>query len=239
MKKQNHTQLSKYGILIGLLILVGGVMYGMQSGFWATIMSAQSRETSSSVRDGLLHNLPCTVPCWQGITPGVTTKDEAITILQNSTFIPADTLQSGEKSESRGGAHWKWRTEDSFWTESRVEWCDEIVCEIALHADSAITVDEVMARFGVPDKVSIIDIGIPENPEWGFSFYYPRHGLEVLVHVSGGLDAVLEPSENIFGVYLFPPMTIEERIVFSGLSIETQDLRDWNGYGNIIDKYVK
>jgi len=167
--------------------------------------------------------------------PGVTTSSEALQILQNSSLVANASIRSSNPLDDSGGANWKWRLGGSQ-LEARLWWRDGIIREVILPT-SSISVDEIINRYGFPEKVIAIPIGIPENWEWGVTFYYSTKGFQVQINGLFGFNALLKSSATVSFITLFESSTVEERISFEGYHITDLNLQDWKGYGSIPDLY--
>jgi hypothetical protein len=184
----------------------------------------------------LLGASSCSLPCWQGITPGITTSNDALQILQKSTLIAKKSVTSSNPQDDFGGATWKWRTEDSQ-LDARLWWRDGVIREVILPTSDIVT-DEIINRFGVPEMVYVIPIGTPEDWEWGVTLYYPANGFQVQINGLFGLGASLKPSDMVTFITLFEPSTINERILFEGFDYAGLNPQlDWKGYGSISELY--
>jgi hypothetical protein len=70
--------------------------------------------------------------------------------------------------------------------------------------------------------------------------YYTERGFEIEINrqSSGFGDEIqLMPADPIDWVWLFKPTTIKDRSLSLGLGFHESDLRDWKGYGNLLDLY--
>jgi len=191
---------------------------------------------SLGLKDSLLGASSCLLPCWQGITPGITTSNDALQILQKSTLIAKKSVTSSNPQDDFGGATWKWRTEDSQ-LDARLWWRDGAIREVILPT-SDISIDEIIKKFGIPEKIHVIPIGTPEDWEWGVTLYYPANGFQVQINGLFGLGAFLKPSDKVTFITLFEPSTIKERITFEGFDFAgLNPFLDWKGYGSISELY--
>lgn len=211
----------------------------------AGIQLSPSPQTFSSpsitLKDSLLGDSLCSMPCWLEITPGITPSDQALRILQETNLISPDSLVSGELEPGSGDAYWRWnKGAQANWVKPFIRWRNGIVDEIALFPDSPISVDEMFAKLGYPEKVGLIDVGTPENPGgYIVTLYYPTKGYELDVLIEEYDDPVLRPADDIYAIRLFEPMTLEKRIEFLGFNEDyILYLEDWKGYGPILELYV-
>jgi hypothetical protein len=184
----------------------------------------------------------CSWPCWQGITPGVTTSSDALQLLQVSPVVSKSTVQSEERRPGIGTARWHWGI-GSILFDCSMEWKDGIVSGISLTAFSKFSIEEMISRFGPPEKVSVIDCEMtPEQPrEWCADFYYVKRGFEIRLKWKPEYadDVQLSPSDPIQSVFLSEPSTIEDWLSYLGSGRAPIDLRDWKGYGNLLELYLR
>lgn len=189
----------------------------------------------------LLTDVPCAAPCWQGITPGVTSRSQAMAVLQESPYILQDTLREAG-TEERGGVTWEWRTPGRRLQPS-ISWRNGIVQEITLGLTYDLTVEEILNKYGPPEALSAGLGGIPEHWYWIIDLYYPQRGLQFKAYTRE-YSALFEPSTEVGGVLLFVPMSLEERVtaVFNDPAIASQvidTIRPWQGYGDLFEIYYE
>ena len=127
----------------------------------------------------------CPMPCWQGIRPGITDVDTAISLLSISPFV-----------DTRFMSVYRW-TDVGAW---RVEWSDptfsaayrrgsltvdgDIVQRVELTPSPAwrLTAGEIAAQLGMPAQVVAQNASLTAVGGRGSAvvFYYPEAGLEVM-----------------------------------------------------------
>jgi hypothetical protein len=191
----------------------------------------------------LLTGLPCDTPCWQNITPGITTHTQALAILENSPYILGGSIkQSG--TQEQGGCLWEWRLPGRR-QQPGLTWKNEVVNEISLGLTYQISVEQVVSKYGLPEALDITQGGVPEHPYWIIFLFYPKIGLQVTAYTSEGNDS-LEPSTNVGTVEFYTPTTLQNRIRdIYGISPEANKLvsninelmRPWRGYGPLFKVY--
>lgn len=188
-------------------------------------------------------NASCSWPCWQGITPGVTTSSEALQRLNNSSLVLKNTIQAEEPKTGFGKVEWHWKIGDKQpILGGDIEWRDGFVWKIALTAYYIISLGEMINKFGPPEKVEVINCTeIVEGPQyWCATLYYARNGFEIHVNWNRNENGMqIMPSDPIDFVLLFKPSTIEEWLSSWGFDPQNHDLRDWKGYGNFYNLYVR
>jgi hypothetical protein len=57
-----------------------------------------------------LQGIPCRPPCWEGVTPGKTSPEEAVNILKQSPLIGTVELSAVTKGDKNGFVSWNWKT---------------------------------------------------------------------------------------------------------------------------------
>lgn len=188
----------------------------------------------------------CSWPCWQGITPGVTTSNDALQLIQNSSLVSQSTVQTESSKKGFGTAHWEWKIGDEqppMWGD--MEGQDGIVRTIELGAYPTFSIGEVINKFGSPDKIDVIDCtDFPEQKYRYFcgTMYYTKRGFNINItwEVSwNDNDKEITPYDPISFVVLLQPSTIEEWVAYYGGDPQTLNLQDWKGYGNLYELYYR
>lgn len=172
------------------------------------------------VRDSVLEDSPCDVPCWQGIKIGdkLATDDvkRMLSSLPNVNSIwqpiPADVAW-----------HWRWAKHigpNSIYLDLGV------VTSISLYFDSDVTVAEIIAKYGEPTAVRISEALLPEEPYALLTMIYPTRGIRFIVEVSPRNAPDLTPTTTVAEVHYSAPQSME-----GWRAVEYQnDLQPWPGY---------
>ncbi len=185
---------------------------------------------------------PCAAPCWQWIIPGKTTSAEAWHILSELEFVNHDHYPFRGKGGEKGVEWIAWRTlagGDSAKLGSYYAY-DGVVTQIEVPLDFELTLQEVLDKYGAPDKLLAYQVG-SDILNTSIHFYYPQQGL---IFVSWA-DPV-PPSDSfalnsvtpITLVYYFLPTSMDS--LFDDLPQYARRLRfgeeyllDWLGLGPI------
>jgi len=155
-------------------------------GFIIFIISAcgpepQLRSDKLLQETGFISGEPCAAPCWRGITPGETTWNDAIAIIQDDPTL--DKLQTRADGDQIGAA----------WAQSGGDGCcqmfteenGEIVSFIVLQIAPTITLGEVLAVHGEPryligeaitDKQGLMTLFYPDVPMLIYAFVAGEEG---------------------------------------------------------------
>lgn len=194
-----------------------------------------------TISESIFGNDFCSIPCWEGITPGLTTKDQALSILRTSNLIKEGSVKSRDISADPGGVSWDWEgSVMSGQDYPYLSWHEGIVDNICIYP-AYRTVDEFINRFGPPEKVEVQEeLAVPdlELPYYMW-LYYPQRGFELLIiDIPNDAEAQLRPSDFIATIVLHPPSTFEEYMSSFGFDASSLNFPNWNGYGNFHDLYL-
>ncbi len=162
----------------------------------------------------------CELPCWRGITPGVTEWPVAITILEDDPNLNDPQVQNLEDGQPAVGALWKMIDGDD---------CCQMVSEdgqtvsfIVLQLAPTHTLGELIEARGEPVYV----IGSPGVEDQALiNLLYPESGLIVGVFVAGEQNGALSATSEIVVAYLLTPDRMD-------LIVNTSNLYAWKGYGS-------
>jgi hypothetical protein len=187
----------------------------------------------------------CPWPCWQGITPGITTSSEALQSIKHSPMVEAKSIKVEGSTTGSGRADWHWKMSDQQpEAAGNMEWKNGIIRSVGLGGYPSISIGQIIQRLGPPEKIDVIDCTeVVEGPQWFCgALYYAARGIDV--HISwersrDGSAVPIMPDDPIDFVELFEPSTIEQWILSSGLNPQTHDLRDWKGYGDLLELYFR
>jgi hypothetical protein len=189
-----------------------------------------------SPRPDIFENPVCEAPCWENITPGITTKTEALALLSNNEAVdqPAyDTNQSFGKfdDEIRFSLYGK-RLHGS------ILLIDDRVSTIILGQRVNIPFKRAIELFGEPESILIIRSGeiyaaLLLNPEKGIAYSY----------FLADRASQIQSEDVVTTVFFFSPKDYQS-ILDSGIltyhqmsAEKTLDgLKPWEGFGDI-DKY--
>lgn len=172
----------------------------------------------------------CQPPCWQNITPGVTTKDQAVAILES---MPDTTI----RSNGEDGVDWRFGS-----TPNRGGWLyaeNGIVSTVVLSTvDSELTLQNVIDAYGVPGYV------VPEDCRYGMCdtvLVYPKIGLWLNVFIENkgwendSIQIEVLPDTIINRAHFAKPGIEYFKDSYLSPVVEVPVL-EWNGYGSYPSK---
>lgn len=141
--------------------------------------------TSTDWERRWLKNIPCRLPCWEGITPGITKADEALKVFQNNFLIKEPTLSSisyfGENY-----LLWKWSapkrdySDGGFAAYKVNDPTKTIVAIIPKYDPVRFSYKEIVTVFGEPSHVLATARPCSDVcPQYYFNLVYLNQGLKV------------------------------------------------------------
>ena len=192
----------------------------------------------------LLTGEPCEPPCWQGLTPGVSTEEEVNHFLRSSELVDQSSIFRGDMTRGRGevvGTTTQWWSTANMSSLPRQFGNDCVIMQgvvqhLTIWVDSEVTVRDLLERYGAPDKFTAWREGV-ERSYVKVSLFYPRDGFEAILIIPH-YDVQLRPESQIVRVwYSRSASQIDEYLRLCremGYPCAVEDtLQDWHGYGPI------
>ncbi len=118
-----------------------------------SVSSAAS--TNATLDDhGWLVKQPCAAPCWEGITPGVTTAEDAQKLLQQNASFSDVKFYIPKVSQENSGITWNWRgTNDDGEADFDGSSVTHVITTIRTSLPDPVTLGDVTAAYGYPNYV--------------------------------------------------------------------------------------
>lgn len=192
----------------------------------------------------VLRDTSCDPPCWYGIIPGKSAKDDVKLLLQKIPDVDPNSIE--DTAITTGGIydHIKWRSDSGDGDFSGVIYFrDGIVASIGIGPKKgAINLEDAIEKFGEPEfTYAYKETG--EIDRMVIFLLYPTNGY-MLLYNSGqfrsGSDSI-EPTHSIEYVDYMDPKLFYELVTshpFIGISQDLATLqlnmRPWEGYGDIL-----
>ena len=207
---------------IGIILLLTGLLSACQT---ATAPAPTATPTPSPWIDVILNDPDCAPPCWNGITPGVTTMDEAWAIMQAEPGLIDLVYYGGETSSAN--IDWAFSNADGLGSIYSSKTDYSTVYEICFYPTSSyflFYLEEAIEYWGDPDFLYLrMGRGI------GFfdaNLYYPESGID-LVSIYGRDPWYSErvevlPDNGISSLCFSRPFPRDE---------DNSQWLDWEGYG--------
>ena len=240
--------------IIGLTIAITGVVVGIVScdamGYtsgvptrlpWPSPMPTFPPYTPEPtiVNRGLAEGFPCKPPCWEGLTPGISTEQDV-----------RQTLQQLQDNGQIPGFNCSQRACQS--STVMIFWDGGIVTSISGGVEFDFTAQQLIDLIGPPVAVYSVagsgcDMCLPytEGATHTVSlgdvpayFFYPRLGAWFGLYVAGAEAGCMCPAMQVVGFEYLPPMTLEQLLDYMIGStvpalrgVEESDLVEWYGFG--------
>jgi hypothetical protein len=191
----------------------------------------------------LLTGEPCEPPCWQGLTPGVSTEEEVNDFLRSSELVDQASIFRGEVTRDRGevvGTTIQWWSTANMSNVPRQFGNDCLITEgllqdLIIWLDSEVTLEDLLERYGAPVKFTAWMEGV-ESRYVKVTLLYPRYGFEATLIIRQG-EVELRPDSEIVRVWYFRSASqLDEylRLCREIGNLWSEDtLQDWHGYGPI------
>jgi len=192
----------------------------------------------------LLTGEPCAPPCWQGLTPAVSTEEEVQEFLRSSELVDQSCIFRGQVTRGSGEVvgttiQW-WSTANmsnvprQFGNDCTIE--DGLLQHMTIWLDCEVTLEDLLERYGAPDKFTAWREGV-ERSYVKVSLFYPRDGFEAILIIPHD-DVQLRPESQIVRVwYSRSASQMEEYLRLCremGYPCAVEDtLQEWHGCGPI------
>lgn len=149
----------------------------IQAIFFAFLIAFQPNQDTERPLSTVFDNLVCEPPCWNNITPGQTTYEEAYNLLTKKAVVDGQIKR------------WEYNIVFYYYPESSTKPFDETKDEVSFRFDedrilqeiyfgtsgSRISLSYALSRLGEPDYA----IRKPYGERWMNVLYYPELGIEV------------------------------------------------------------
>jgi len=184
--------------------------------------------SSKSSMETILANNSCTAPCWQGIIPGETKREEVIDLLENIPCVEKASIREADNPFGNydGAFYWNFLNQEKGIIYTR----NGIVASIGLNELKKVSLEELIAEYGNPQTV-IIGIGMGDNLYLsGVEFIYPGNEVkfQYLTHVNKERIITIAPTDFIDSVVFADQQFIEEGV--QGEMNTGASLFEWQGY---------
>jgi hypothetical protein len=164
----------------------------------------------------LITDSDCSAPCWRGITPGETSWNDALTILEDDATLENVNVQEDDQSPAK---------QADFQQKGGASCCvvntndGEVVNVIFLRVAPTVTMGELLEAQGDPTYL----VGSQYTDDQAvMNLIYPDKSLVAYAFVPGTSGALSDSSE-IVGILYLTPSDMD-------LLVKTSSLHAWDGY---------
>lgn len=200
----------------------------------------------TAIDRGLIYGTPCNPPCWEGITPGITSTDEMVRIF--------------EQLEAEGRIKSYWKLTGPFYLAEFPSGgtVDVLVGDGYVHSLSVsymgafdYRVRQVIERFGEPEAYAVYsnlsrqdhpcetwdESDVYTHPSGGGYLLYPSQGVTVRIRIPDGYTGCVCPAVETAVFHYYQPRSLTDALqegaspAFDGLDWNSEHLVQWHGYG--------
>ena len=140
-----------------------------------------------------LQSIPCAAPCWEGVTPGVTTVDETIRIWRQSPII-----SQAQEDSNRTVIQLAWRQDGTLAGGAAYRPTDRVIISIGVGYPTPFALQDLRSAFGEPSHVyAKVSKDASEQPFYRLSFVYLPKGLIVNALVADPTRPVLSEDMRV------------------------------------------
>ncbi|MCD4802383.1 MAG: hypothetical protein K8R16_05530 [Anaerolineales bacterium] len=223
--------INQFGIVIFFLIIFA---LGACNKLDSENSIAKTPEFYSDLQKAWLDDPYCNPPCWQGITPGFSTKEEALEVLNNIDYLE---ISSQSEHYNFGAIEWDWKLIYKYDRGGRFFYSleDELVYAIEPSLIIEIQLNELIERYGEPSyiKINYHELHSEDSEGWyTFRIIWIEDGISIIGAPDNDI-MVVDEDFRVLTLTFFTP-TLEGYHMYDSLNINEYP---WKGYGNI-DMYL-
>lgn len=191
----------------------------------------------------LLTGDPCEPPCWQGLTPGVSTHEEVNEFIRTSRFVNPQTLHVTALRTGDGqrvGVSISWSTtvgRGGGYIDLAVK--GGVLNNMIIYPNYDLTVGSLLETYGPPERVNVgITGSFGHIPAVGVTLFYPTNGFTAYLELPID-DARLGPDSTVLRLWYSQAAPLEQFLElgkgYLGRTPERwlESLREWPGYGQL------
>lgn len=169
--------------------------------------------------DSLLSGVPCAAPCFRGITPGVTTWADALTIIEDDAEFDNIQTRSAEEGSRVMQATWQ-QGADAPGCCQMVTEDGETIAMVFLQTAPQHSMSELIEVHGVPTWLTGQEF---EEDQAVVSLVYPDVPMIVYAFVAGAAEGMLSESSPLVAVLYLTQDAMD-------LFLQTVGMHGWDGY---------
>ena len=189
------------------------------------------------VAHGLLTGEPCGPPYFQGLAPGSSTEDDVRQFLRSGEYAVGPYAVIDRSEDGLLIMLWDRRGLGGQKNEFQIQ--DDVLSLMSMYVDSDVTLEQVLDKYGGPDKQAA-DLIMSGRVYTLVGLFYREVGMILDLYLYDDLPQ-LKPETKVVRVWYFEPVSLEEAIAVlarkKGQALEDFELEqlgywhDWQGYG--------
>jgi hypothetical protein len=191
------------------------------------------------VAQGLLEGEPCGPPCFQGLVPGSSTEGDVRQFLRSGGYAVGPYAVIERSQQGVLVLTWDRRGLGGQKNEFQIQ--GDVLSLTSMYVDSDVTLEQVVNRYGAPDK-SAANLNLSGRVHTLVGLFYREVGMILDLYLYEDVPQ-LKPEAKVARVWYFEPVSLEEAIAVlagkKGQPLEDFELeqlghwRDWQGYGAV------
>jgi len=206
---------------------VNSTQTSIQSTFVTTLPAklTPSPQSSQDWTTRWINNIPCRLPCWEGIIPGVTTVDQAIELLNKNSVIK--NIKKSTSYNGKGYLEWDLTNNKKGFANFYSNKPTQIIYYILPYFNNlSFNLNKIVASYGEPSNIIATAV---KNPEQGISYklmlIYLDKGFALTNFGSNKL--ILKSEMDFEQLDIFIPNTSGFDEAFPGKKF---DIKSWQGF---------
>lgn len=177
-----------------------------------------------------LKGIPCQSPCWEGVTPGVSTADDALERWQQSPIIDSAEVFTPPMQPGDSCVQWSWKSDGTSGGCAPFRDSDKKIYAISLGYPSYLDMQTIISAFGVPSAVAAgTDQSASGQPIYRVTFIYLARGFRVDVLDDGSTQPLLSGDTRTTSPTFFAPSEAGLHAANSTIAV-LQQLVAWQGF---------
>jgi hypothetical protein len=176
----------------------------------------------------------CQIPCWENITPGISTRSDVEAKVQNSSVESINEIIFQERENIRNSPEVLFyqqkpnSSEQSLLGEIIIK--DDKVMLIGMSGDLGLTIEEAIALYGTPDEI-VYTIENGDKIQAKVCLLFHSNGL-ILSYLSDINEIKLDPNQYLNGMYLYDVKLFPQNLFGYVFSKEDYDnhRKSWGKY---------
>jgi hypothetical protein len=220
---------------VGLLVALGGCTRSGGRVSSAITPESPAAFTSTPAADGYperitrwLSGIPCRAPCWEGITPGQTSRDEAVGLLGDNQFVD---LPRFPKLAADAAIEWRWR--DSDFGTGTIYTSDGTVSLLLAQLPEQVLLGDVIGAYGEPSHVyASTFMGLHgDGPFYTLALAWESAGFALDSGFLYHEKPVLGPDLGFLNLYVSPtPLMLQPQLMGNAAPQPWQGFKDFDAY---------
>jgi hypothetical protein len=182
-----------------------------------------------------LQGLPCRPPCWEGIIPGQTTADEAVTVLLSNPLVLTATMAPSPLSPKDGIVTWSWRyqagSSEAYYD---LQTSSQKIVAVRVHFPTSLPFADMMQAYGEPSHIMAYashgpDIGA--GLAYELALVYQSDGF--VIYTSGSGLPALDENTRFNQIVFFAPTNQGTADGLKLIGISLKELIPWRGFQDV------